>query len=196
MLALLFVPIGYILGSLPAGYFISLWRGVRIQKVGSGSVGATNVARALGWRYGVPVILGDVAKAWLLVAVVGWITGSVWVQVATLGAAMLGAVFPVFLRFKGGKGVVVFAGGAAALLSLPMVLLLLLAWASLLAVTRIMSLTNLVFAVIFMMVLLLFADQAALKLLGVGAVLFLVFSHRENVLRILKRRESPLPFKF
>lgn len=196
MLALVFVPMGYLLGSLPMGYFVSLWRGVRIQEVGSKSVGATNVARVLGWRYGILVILGDAAKSFLLVALAGWATHSAWIQAAALGAAMLGAAFPVFLRFKGGKGVVILAGGAVALLPILTVLILLLLWGSILLATRMMSLTNLVFSVIFMLFLLFFTDPVAFKLLGVGAALFLWYSHRENILRIIKRRESSLPLKF
>lgn len=195
MLALVFVLMGYLLGSLPSGYFVSLWRGVRIQEVGSKSVGATNVARALGWRYGILVILGDAAKSFLLVALAGWVAHSAWIQTAALGAAMLGAAFPVFLRFKGGKGVAVLAGGAVALLPILAVLILLFLWGSILLATRMMSLTNLVFSVIFMLFLLFFADPVALKLLGIGAALFLWYSHRENIQRILKHKESLLTFK-
>ena len=106
MLTALFVAIGYLFGSLPFGYWLPrVLKGLDIRRLGSGNIGATNVWRVLGRRYGVPVVLLDVAKGFvptlLATIFVGHLAGAL-----TGGAAMLGHARPLFLRFaKGGKAV-------------------------------------------------------------------------------------------
>lgn len=194
---LLFVLVGYFLGSLPAGYFLLKWlRGVDIREMGTHSTGFTNVFRNYGLWYGLVVLLVDMGKAWLLIASLGWNIHSVWLQVIVLGALMAGSKFPVFLRFRGGKGVALFLGGASALFPFFTVAMLSGLWLVLffLLFRRVMSLTNLVFAIIFMLYLFIVPEPVALKSLGVGVALFLMFSHRENIKRILQGKERPLSY--
>jgi len=103
---------GYLAGSIPTGYWIvRAWRGIDIRSVGSGNIGASNVWRSFGRRYGVPVVLLDVAKgfgpALAGTLLVGDLTG-----VLAGGAAMLGHWRPLFLRFEKGGKTVATAGGA------------------------------------------------------------------------------------
>lgn len=108
----LFAATGYLAGSMPFGYWlVRLFKGVDIRTVGSGNIGASNVWRTFGRRYGLPAALLDIAKAFvpalLATLLVGHLAG-----VAVGGAAMLGNWRPVFLRFQRGGKMVATCGGA------------------------------------------------------------------------------------
>lgn len=99
-----FVILGYLLGSIPFGKLIGLTKGIDIQKQGSGNIGFANSVRVLGWRLGVVVLAGDVLKGYAAVLI-----ASMYVDQSGLllvgAAALLGHVYPVWLRFKGGKAI-------------------------------------------------------------------------------------------
>ena len=107
-----FVLLGYLLGSIPFGYLlVRAMGGGDIRKVGSGNIGATNVARTSGWSVGVATLLLDAAKGFLAV----WLTehftgGNIRFMMYAGLAAILGHVFPVWLKFAGGKGVATALG--------------------------------------------------------------------------------------
>jgi glycerol-3-phosphate acyltransferase PlsY len=108
----LVIAAGYLLGSIPTGYWIvRAWRGIDIRTVGSGNIGASNVWRVFGRRYGVPVVLLDVAKGFAP-ALVGTLLVGELTGVLAGGAAMLGHWRPIFLRFEKGGKTVATAGGA------------------------------------------------------------------------------------
>lgn len=103
---------GYLLGSIPFGYLlVRVQSGGDIRAMGSGNIGATNVARTSGWPVGVATLIFDTAKGFLAVALTGHFTGGNirFMMFAGL-AAILGHVFPVWLRFAGGKGVATALG--------------------------------------------------------------------------------------
>lgn len=107
----------YLAGSVPFAYLIAGARGVDIRAVGSGNVGATNVGRVLGTKWGVVTFVLDAAKGCVPVIVAPWLyaraTGGAvpaWLGVACGAAAVAGHVWPVWLRFRGGKGVATCAG--------------------------------------------------------------------------------------
>jgi glycerol-3-phosphate acyltransferase PlsY len=103
---------GYLAGSVPTGYWIvRAWRGVDIRKVGSGNIGASNVWRSFGRRYGIPVVLLDVAKGFVP-ALAGTLLAGDLTGVLAGGAAMFGHWRPLFLRFEKGGKTVATAGGA------------------------------------------------------------------------------------
>jgi glycerol-3-phosphate acyltransferase PlsY len=107
----------YLLGSIPFGLILAkLFGGADVRKSGSGNIGATNVARVVGPAAGFLTLIFDAGKGWLAV----WIAGRVFhgeagVMIAAGFAAMLGHCFPVWLKFRGGKGVATAAGVFAAL---------------------------------------------------------------------------------
>src|SRR3989440_11275611 len=108
----LVIAIGYLAGSIPTGYWIvRAWRGVDIRTVGSGNIGASNVWRVFGRRYGVPVVLLDVAKGFGP-ALVGTLLAGDLTGVLAGAAAMLGHWRPLFLRFEKGGKTVATAGDA------------------------------------------------------------------------------------
>ena len=102
----------YLLGSIPTSFLVyKAFKGGDLRTIGSGNLGATNLYRALGWRFAIPVGFFDALKGALPVAVIGPWAGAGVVGSLLLGiVAVIGHVFPVFMRFKGGKGVATSAG--------------------------------------------------------------------------------------
>ena len=106
---------GYLLGSIPFGLLAARLKGIDIRRHGSGNIGATNVWRVCGWRCGLPVFALDVLKGVASVAAARWLAmqfaaDPAWTGIAAAMACILGHSFPVWLRFKGGKGVATSLG--------------------------------------------------------------------------------------
>ena len=99
------VLIGYLLGSIPVGYVMGRLYGIDVRTVGSGKTGGTNLARVVGWPKTIPVAIGDPAKAALAILIARWLTGSEVVAVLAALAAMAGHLWPVYIGFRGGRGV-------------------------------------------------------------------------------------------
>jgi glycerol-3-phosphate acyltransferase PlsY len=116
----LWLVLAYLCGSVPFGLLLALSLGVDIRKAGSGNVGATNVGRVLGRKWGMLCVTLDALKAMLPVLAAGWamhLLGrtalapvEAWAWLGVAAAAVLGHVFPVWLKFKGGKGVATCLG--------------------------------------------------------------------------------------
>ena len=112
MLFAILVVVGYLAGSIPAGYWlVRAAKGVDIRTVGSGNIGATNVWRTYGKQYGLPVMLFDLAKG-LVPALVATLTVSHLAGVLAGAAAMVGHARPLFLGFQKGGKIVATTGGA------------------------------------------------------------------------------------
>src|SRR5215510_2081454 len=110
MATFLSVIFAYLLGSVPTGYILGSLAGVDVRKAGSGNVGATNVARVVGKRHGIFTLVADIAKGFVPV-VIALNLGLTSTATAFVGiAAFLGHLYPVFLRFQGGKGVATALG--------------------------------------------------------------------------------------
>ena len=136
--------VGYLLGSVPSAALAARLRGKDILREGSGNPGATNALRVLGPLPAVLVLAADVAKG-LLAAYVGWRLGGIWGTALAGLAAGLGHAYSIFLRGRGGK-VVAVSLGVLAFWDLRLVLVALVAFAVVLAVSRIVSLSSLVAA--------------------------------------------------
>jgi acyl phosphate:glycerol-3-phosphate acyltransferase len=108
---ILLILVAYLLGAVPFGVIIARAHGVDLRKVGSGNIGATNVGRALGRKWGITCFVFDMLKGLVPMLVAMAILpqdkgpGDLWVWLATGAATIVGHVFPVYLKFKGGKGV-------------------------------------------------------------------------------------------
>ena len=174
---------GYLLGSVPFAFLLARRSGVDIRVKGSGNVGATNVLRLTGTRHGVVVLLLDMAKATAVV----WLAEMVGVGVATRAAAgvaaVVGHVYPVWLRFHGGKGVAVAAGVfsmlAPAVTAAAAVVFALVVW-----VTRYVSLGSVVATVALPPMAWLTGASAAIVSGASAAALLILFRHRSNLARI------------
>ena len=137
---------GYLIGAVPFGWLVARSRGVDILRQGSGNIGATNVGRVLGMRFGALVFVLDFAKGALPVLAASLLPEQGLphdsLRVAAGVAAFLGHLFPVYLGFHGGKGVATGVGVVAVLLPL-LALLVLAAWVVMLAASRYVSLASL-----------------------------------------------------
>jgi acyl-phosphate glycerol 3-phosphate acyltransferase len=140
---------GYLLGAVPFGWLIARSRGVDIMRQGSGNIGATNVGRVLGSRFGAVVFVLDFAKGALPVWAASWLARFAGTElppdtlpVAAGTAAFLGHLFPIYLRFRGGKGVATGVGVVAVLLPITAVIVL-AAWVVILAATRYVAVASL-----------------------------------------------------
>jgi acyl phosphate:glycerol-3-phosphate acyltransferase len=140
---------GYLLGAVPFGWLIARSRGVDIMRQGSGNIGATNVSRVLGARFGVLVFVLDFAKGALPVLAATWLARFAGTDlppdalpVVAGTAAFLGHLFPIYLRFRGGKGVATGVGIVAVLLPVT-AMIVLAAWVVVLAATRYVAVASL-----------------------------------------------------
>ena len=195
--------IAYLIGSIPFGYLIARWRGVDILKQGSGNIGATNVGRVLGKRFGLLVFVLDFLKGAGPTFAALWFSkpfGEEWddlVPVAAGLAAFLGHVFPVFLKFRGGKGVATGAGVVAVLLPAP-ALAALLTWITLLCAYRYVSLASVAAALMLCVLRLVttrtpFArDNYVLTLFCFVAAGLVILRHGSNIVRLWRGTENRL----
>src|SRR5438132_318717 len=151
-LALVLIAVaGYLIGGIPFGFLVARWRGVDIFAEGSGNIGATNVGRVLGRRFGILVFLLDFAKGAVPVALAKMLAADLpGASALAVGAglcALLGHMFPIYLRFRGGKGVATGAGVVSVLVPLP-ALAAVLTWVVVVAASRYVSLASLTAAVV------------------------------------------------
>jgi glycerol-3-phosphate acyltransferase PlsY len=189
------VVLGYILGSIPFGYIlVRATGGGDIRFVGSGNIGATNVARTSGWSVGVATLLLDAAKGSLAVWLSGHFSGSsIRIMMFAGLAAILGHVFPVWLQFKGGKGVatalgvflaICWAATAAAVL-LFLLVALFYRYISLASISAAAALPLLVY--------LLYAPghapPTAVSVCTLLAAVLVIAKHRDNIERLLAGTE-------
>jgi glycerol-3-phosphate acyltransferase PlsY len=179
----------YLLGSLPTGFLLGILSGTDVRKIGSGNIGATNVARVAGWKLGITTLLADAAKGLIPVLVSIWTGFSLTVAVFTALAAFLGHLYPVFLKFKGGKGVATALGVLVALAPMATAILL-SAFALVAAVSRTVSLASLTAAALAPLLLWLLSYPQPLRWMGLALAMFIFIRHRENIRRLISGNES------
>lgn len=194
----------YLLGAIPFGYLVARSRGVDILKQGSGNIGATNVGRVLGRPLGVLVFLLDFAKGAVPALTAKWFASTRQLElppdslsVAAAVAAFLGHLYPIYLRFRGGKGVATAAGAVSVLLPGP-ALAALLIWFVVVLASRYVSLASLVAAAVLCVMRLVLApqpwdaDHLILTLFCLIAAGLIFLRHRSNVGRLLHGNENRL----
>jgi glycerol-3-phosphate acyltransferase PlsY len=183
--------VAYLLGSIPMTLIVArLAAGVDLRTVGSGNLGATNLYRARGWKYAVPAGLFDVAKGALpTVFLPRGVGPEPWIPLAVGAAAIAGHVFSIFVRFRGGKGVATAAGVVLGLAPIPLLISFAL-WVGVVAATGYVSLGSVLGAVAFPISAWLVGSTNP-YVVPVGAVLalFIVFTHRTNIQRLLAGTE-------
>ncbi|HEY4620430.1 MAG TPA: glycerol-3-phosphate 1-O-acyltransferase PlsY [Gaiellaceae bacterium] len=180
---------GYLLGSLPFGYWlVRVFRGEDIRRVGSGNVGATNVFRLYGRRLGIAVALLDVAKGFAA-AMLGIAAGGALVGVLAGAAAMLGHARPVFLGFRKGGKMVATAGGATFALAPLAALCCVGVWLVVFVLTRYASVASLVTAGALVGVVVLFGYSWPVVAFAVAGAAAIVFTHRQNLRRLFAGTE-------
>ena len=187
------LALGYLLGTIPFGLFFTWASGAGdVRKIGSGNIGATNVLRS-GKRWAAAAtLLCDAAKGAVAVLLARYFLGHGTEVFAALGA-VLGHLFPVWLRFKGGKGVATFLGVCFALYW-PVGLLVAATWLGAALVWRISSLSALIaIALSSAYFLLLHQDSYAVLALVLSALIYVM--HRDNIRRLLRGTEPRIGAK-
>jgi glycerol-3-phosphate acyltransferase PlsY len=191
----------YLLGSIPFGYLAGRLVGIDIRQAGSGNVGATNVVRVLGKRYGYPVFALDVLKGLGAVKIAMLMAPGLppeWNSPEILGilaamSSVLGHLYPPWLEFKGGKGVATSAGALLALTPVG-TLIGVAIWIIVFWLTRYVSLASIIAAVVLPIVILVFSSQDQNK----GKPLFyssaciaavIIWRHRSNLSRLMRGTE-------
>jgi glycerol-3-phosphate acyltransferase PlsY len=191
--AALWLLASYLLGAIPTSYLVSrTFARIDLRQHGSGNLGATNLYRVLGWKYAVPVALFDIAKGAIPVLLFApQVSPSQLFALACGVAAILGHVFSVFVRFKGGKGVATAAGvmlgltpvalGAAALV-----------WTLVVLLTGYVSLASIAAAAVLPVAVYLLENPRTPELLWMDVAIAagVIVLHRKNIQRLLNGTES------
>jgi glycerol-3-phosphate acyltransferase PlsY len=184
------VACAYVLGSLPTAYLlVRLMTGKDVRATGSGNVGATNALRTAGWKVGVAVTAIDVMKGalpvWLMTR---FNPESGWVA-AAMFAAVLGHCYPVWLKFKGGKGVATCFGAFLVIAPLSALAALVL-WVVVLVVSRWVALASMVASASFPLILKLIDRPDMVTLVSVSAAaVIIILRHSSNIRGILTGSE-------
>ena len=187
---------GYLLGSVPFGVIATKLGGAGdVRKIGSGSIGATNVLRTGRRDLAAITLLGDGGKGAVAVLLAGWLLGSAEMAALAGGAAFFGHCFPVWLKFRGGKGVATAAGVMFAI-AWPAALLMGATWLAMALIFRLSSLAALTAAALAPLYVFLTGQTPEAKLwLTVFMAVLIFIRHRDNIGRLLKGEEPRIGAK-
>ena len=183
--------VSYLIGSISPAILLGKAKGIDIKKEGSGNAGTTNVLRVMGCKAAVITLSVDILKGLIPVLVFSHIFGNDMFGYIACFAAFLGHVFPIYFRFKGGKGVAVAFGGILGV-NWKLALLCLLTVAIVTLISKRMSvgsITGCVAAVIYTV----FLEKYFFPYILVMAVI-VIFMHRGNIKRLINHEEPPLSF--
>jgi glycerol-3-phosphate acyltransferase PlsY len=202
---LLLMPLAYLLGSIPSAVWIGkIFHDIDVREHGSGNAGATNVMRVLGIKTGVPVLLIDMFKGWISVFGLHFFKNiqqdQEYFMLLSIFCgifAVIGHILPVFAGFRGGKGVATIAGVClalhplATLSSLAVFVFILLIW-------KYVSLASIGAGTSFPIWVILVYKTAyiSLSIFSIIAAILLIFTHRKNIERLLKKQEAKAGFLF
>jgi glycerol-3-phosphate acyltransferase PlsY len=200
---MMLVPVAYLLGAIPFGLIVGLSKGIDPREAGSGNIGATNLGRLLGGKFFALVFTLDMLKGLIPTAAASWVvshapsvdwrTSLLWLLVGF--AAIVGHMFSLFLKFKGGKGVATSAGvmlGVWPYYTLPAAIVI-LAFLITFKISRIISLSSMTGAVLFPVVLVIvgqamgwdvFRTRWPLLAFAVLVAFLVVWRHRSNIARL------------
>ena len=187
-MAALLVIFSYLLGSVPSGLIIGKLSGLDVRNAGSGNIGATNVARLLGKKGGLLTLVADMAKGFIPVLAVQQMGLGDPIAALVGIAAFVGHLYPVFLNFKGGKGVATGFGVLLGLAPLAATILLVI-FAAVAFSTRIVSLSSMVTAVAAPLLLWLFYYSPTYIMMATLMAILIVFRHYANIQRLLNGTE-------
>jgi glycerol-3-phosphate acyltransferase PlsY len=187
------IAASYLLGSVSFSILIARWvKGIDIRQHGSGNAGATNTLRVLGKGPAAAVFLLDVAKGIAAVLLGNWLgDGQIWVPVLCGAAAITGHNWPIWFRFKGGKGIATTIGVMATLAFWPALLAGIAAIAAI-AITRYVSLGSLIFAALMPVFILLLSMPYELFGVSVLICAYAFIRHRTNIVKLVRGQENKL----
>jgi acyl phosphate:glycerol-3-phosphate acyltransferase len=201
ILLILGLMTAYLIGSIPTSYLIGRLKGVDVRKHGSGNVGATNVLRVMGKLPALITLIADIGKGVLAVTLIAvffyqkntLITFSVFRALLGL-AVIIGHVWPVFLKFKGGKGVATFIG--VFMIIFPVGLLIgLITWLITLWLTKYVSLGSILLVVTVSIIAAGSAARFEIVILSVTSCIIICYKHKCNINRLLSGEEHKVGHK-
>ncbi|MFH0789844.1 MAG: glycerol-3-phosphate 1-O-acyltransferase PlsY [Pseudomonadota bacterium] len=195
--AIFLTVFAYLIGSISTGIVLSkIFGKVNLQEEGSKNIGATNVSRLMGKKWGVITLIGDMLKAMIPIWIGQWVFGgeppgavSFYLCLIAL-AAFLGHLFPIYLGFKGGKGVAtalgifILLGPKTLLVALPLFVLVVY-------FGKYISLGSIITAGSFPILLILFNYHIYTVFLSIIMAAAIIFKHKDNILRLIKGEEKP-----
>ncbi len=182
---------GYLLGSVPTGLLLAkFFSKVDPRKTGSGNIGATNIFRTAGKGLGILTLVGDVLKGMIPIVIASWMDlPDLWRAIVGL-SAFLGHVFPIFLGFKGGKGVAT-ALGVYLIISATAVLIEALLFVGIVWKWRFISLGSICCATTIPILVAFFrSDSQAYFIVSVIIAALILYRHQENIIRLLQGTEN------
>ena len=186
---IIIISYSYLLGSIPFGLIYSKIAGLGdVRNIGSGNIGATNVLRTGNKQVAAYTLLSDIAKGSIAVL----ITNKFFSEYVLLSFLIvyLGHIFPIWLKFKGGKGVATFIGGIL-IINYVLCLVFLITWAVVAKVFKISSLSAIVGFIVTLLTAFVLYDQN-LSLLMFFFTVFSIYTHRDNIKRIVSGEESKI----
>jgi glycerol-3-phosphate acyltransferase PlsY len=189
-LYIILIIASYFIGAIPTGVILAkAFAGRDIRQEGSGNIGATNVTRVLGKKVGALTLVGDLLKGFLPVWAGATITGSLGVACLMGLAAFLGHLFPIYLKFKGGKGVAT-ALGVFLYLSPIVILIEVIIFAFVVGIWKYVSLGSIIAAAAMPVLLLMIAFPKPIVLLSIVFAILIIIKHHSNIQRLLSGTES------
>ena len=189
-MVLLFSLSAYLIGSIPVGFLVARAKGINIRLVGSGNIGATNITRGLGFFWGAAVGIVDFMKGFLPALMAQRLFDQNWLVFLLCLLPVIGHIFPIWLNFKGGKGVATIFGIVAAFFGLPIFLVFLLTWSIVVKLVNVMSLVNLIMALLFPLAFWIKFQDLAHFLFGLIFSLVIWWTHRMNLQRLVAGKEN------
>lgn len=208
LIKILTVLIVYLFGSIPTAYLLyKIKKGDDIRKYGSGNVGGTNVIRTLGTGWGVFIILIDMLKGFLPILVIYFIYPDDFILIAiAIIAVVLGHVFPVFIKFRGGKAIATTYGTIIGISALPFIseptwlrtlpmISVLGVWILIFVIIRIVSLGSLIAAASIPVCFYFTRYPLAVVIAGIICALLIFITHRENIKRLVRGEEKRIKGK-
>jgi acyl phosphate:glycerol-3-phosphate acyltransferase len=189
---LLGLALAYLIGAIPVGFLVArLFGGLDIRQSGSGNIGATNVLRTLGKLPAIVTLLGDIAKGYIAVSVAGAVIPTRWGAAAGAALAVIGNCWPVFLRFRGGKGMATGCGAFLALTpwaTAPAALV----WLVVTASFRFVSLASVMACLCLPLGVALLGYPRASVVAALVAGIIIIVRHRANLSRLASGQEPRL----
>lgn len=162
-----------------------------IREYGSGNAGSTNMVRTFGWKAGIMTFVCDVIKSAIAVAIGKYFCGDAGV-LACASAVVIGNNWPIFFKFKGGKGAAATVGSLLVFMTVPTIVIVIIC-ITIIALTRIVSIASLVGASLVVVAAFVFLmDRPLLLAAALVMVILLFFQHRENIKRLITKSENKI----
>jgi len=185
------IIISYLLGSISFSYFIAkIWMGIDIRNYGSGNAGATNVLRVLGTKPAIIALLGDALKG-IIAVYLGKLTGDESIMLLCGLAVVIGHNWPIFLKFKGGKGIATSLGVILTISPLSSLILIIIG-VFIIYITRYVSLGSITSAIILPFIFYMLHKSGYYLVFALVLTFLALFRHRSNIQRLLSGKESKL----